>query len=348
MNIKAFLFILWIILLNTKVFSQIPNNLIYQTTLQDASGKIMANISVNAVLSILQGSSNGTMVYSESQHVTSDQMGQINLQIGTGSLTTGNFKSINWENGPYFISINVNSKILVCSQILSVPATNSDVKIDIAKLKKDIHRLENLLITAGIFKLQDIDGNQYKTTTIGSQIWMAENLKTTHYANGDPIPLVTLNTAWANSNAAAYCNYVNNETNAVIYGRLYNFFTVADKRNLCPADWHVPNEEEWAILENYLGGRSLAGGKLKESGTSHWTSPNNGIVKGFGFYGLPGGYRYFKDGAFFSSANYGYWWTSSEDDASNARSRFLYYFDATLGGDFFDKGDGFSVRCIRD
>jgi uncharacterized protein (TIGR02145 family) len=125
-------------------------------------------------------------------------------------------------------------------------------------------------------EVSDIDGNYYKTIQIGSQIWMAENLKTTRYNDGSNIPLVTDNTAWSNLTTPGYCWYNNDAaTYKNVYGALYNWYAV-NTGKLCPSGWHVPSEYEWTLLVNYLGGVYAAGGKLKETGTTHWYSPNAG------------------------------------------------------------------------
>ena len=130
-----------------------------------------------------------------------------------------------------------------------------------------------LLAQLGVV-VQDIDGNNYLTVTIGTQIWMAENLRTTKYNDGTAIPLVTDNTTWANLTTPAYCWYNNDaKTNGSTYGALYNWYSVNTKK-LCPTGWHVPNDTEWTTLTTYLGGTAVAGGKLKETGTAHWYSPN--------------------------------------------------------------------------
>jgi uncharacterized protein (TIGR02145 family) len=135
----------------------------------------------------------------------------------------------------------------------------------------------------------DIDGNIYHTVTIGTQVWMVENLKTTKYRNGDPIPNVTGN-AWAALTTGAYCWYNNDAaTYKATYGALYNWYAVADSRNIAPTGWHVPTDAEWTTLTTFLGGESVAGGKLKETGTNHWTSPNTGATNETGFTALPGG-----------------------------------------------------------
>lgn len=147
--------------------------------------------------------------------------------------------------------------------------------------------------------VKDIDGNQYQTVKIGSQVWMKENLKVTRYRNGDPIPRVTVNSEWVDLATGAYCACYNDEgTTAFTYGYLYNWYAVDDRRNLAPAGWHVPTDAEWQILMDYLGGEILAGGKLKETGTSHWASPNTGATNESGFTARPGGIRGFDYGRF--------------------------------------------------
>ncbi len=137
--------------------------------------------------------------------------------------------------------------------------------------------------------LLDIEGNEYKTIQIGNQTWMAENLRTTKYNDGSSIPVVNDNISWLNLTTAAYCWYDNDISRKDIYGALYNWHTVTSG-NLCPAGWHVPKNEEWTVLTAYLGGESVAGGKLKETGTAHW-NPNSDATNESGFTALPGGMR---------------------------------------------------------
>ncbi len=194
----------------------------------------------------------------------------------------------------------------------------------------------------------DIDGNVYKTVKIGSQWWMAENLKTTKYRNGNPIPNVTDNTQWGNLTTGAYCNY-NNDINYVnTYGRLYNWYAVSDSRNIAPVGWHVPTDAEWTTLTTYLGGESVAGGKLKESGTAHWSLVNAGATNETGFTALPGGYRDLNGICFNLIACGGFWWSSTEYDTNNALSRYMAdYLGLVLRG-YYGKTHGFSVRCVKD
>lgn len=136
----------------------------------------------------------------------------------------------------------------------------------------------------------DIDGNNYNTLTIGTQVWMAENLKVTRYRNGDPVLHITDGSTWDQLTMGAYCNYNNEIINANTYGRLYNGYTVLDNRGICPAGWHVPGNNEFTELQTAIGS-GANGGKLKESGTVHWISPNTGATNETGFTGLPGGQR---------------------------------------------------------
>jgi uncharacterized protein (TIGR02145 family) len=190
----------------------------------------------------------------------------------------------------------------------------------------------------------DIDGNVYNTVTIGTQVWMKENLKVTHYRNGDSIPLVTDNTAWMGLTAGAYCDYNNTPGNSATYGRLYNWYTVVDPRSLCPADWHVPTRDEFEALTAYLGGEFTAGYKLREAGTVHWTSPNAGATNQSNFTALPGGDRSSSSGMFFEMGNWGFFW-STTILGGYYQALDLYYNDATANVVGDNKLKGCSVRC---
>lgn len=197
----------------------------------------------------------------------------------------------------------------------------------------------------------DKDGNVYKTITIGTQLWMAENLKTTKYRNGDLIGTTTPATLNISSeNTPKYqWSYDGNESNVAIYGRLYTWYAVADSRNVCPIGWHVPNDIELTTLTSYLGGESVAGGKLKEAGTTHWTSPNTGATNESGFALLPSGTRFYNN-TFYLSGSDGYLWSTSETSNINAHIIGLS-FDANtavLSTSGTWKGYGFSVRCLKD
>ncbi len=193
----------------------------------------------------------------------------------------------------------------------------------------------------------DIDGNGYDTVVIGTQTWMKQNLNSTHYRNGDTIPNVTNNTSWSNLTTGAYCNYNNNSTYATTYGRMYNWYTVVDTRNLCPTGWHVPSDAEWTVLTDYLGGASIAGGKLKEAGLTHWQSPNAGATNETGFTALPGGYR--GSNATYGDIGYaGCWWSSTAITTTFVWYRYINNNYSSANGFDNTKTYGFSVRCLKD
>lgn len=192
----------------------------------------------------------------------------------------------------------------------------------------------------------DIDGNVYHTVTIGSQIWTVENLKTTKLNDGSSIPNVTDNTAWIALITPGYCWYDNDISNKKDYGALYNWFAV-NTGKLTPKGWHIPSDEEWQSLVNYLGGEDVAKGKLKEIGTIHWNSPNTNATNLSGFTALPGGS--IEDIGFNSLRNLGGWWSSTENEGCGAWYYRLFNTNSTLGmRDCYYRRTGFSVRCIKD
>jgi uncharacterized protein (TIGR02145 family) len=196
--------------------------------------------------------------------------------------------------------------------------------------------------------VDDIDGNTYLTIRIGSQVWMAENLKVTHYRNGDPIPNVANNATWGRLTTGAYCDFDNDSANVAIRGRLYNWYAVSDTRHIAPAGWHVPTDAEWQTLVDHLGGNS-GGGKMKEAGTAHWYSPNEGATNESGFSARPGSYRNFFDGVFYAFiGSCAYFWSSSEDLSGTAWNRNLYCNSSDIDRYTSLKKSGFSVRCVKD
>jgi uncharacterized protein (TIGR02145 family) len=193
----------------------------------------------------------------------------------------------------------------------------------------------------------DNDGNLYSTVTIGTQVWMNENLKTKAYRDGAVIPEVTVVTAWSDLGTPAYCWYNNDPANTNIYGALYNWYAV-NTGKLCPTGWHVPSNAEWTTLIDFLGGVDVAGGKLKETGTSHWISPNTDATNEISFRALPGGYRNY-DGIFSAVGYTGRWWTKTEDSLNYPFSMGLMYFTkSTISSSMNSKKNGFSVRCLKD
>jgi uncharacterized protein (TIGR02145 family) len=193
----------------------------------------------------------------------------------------------------------------------------------------------------------DYDGNVYHAVTIGSQVWLQENLKVTHYRNGDSIPNVTDNTQWGNLNTGAYCNYRNDTNYVKTYGYLYNWFAVADSRKICPVGWHVPHDSVWTDMYDYLGHDGNPGGKLKEIGTSHWKSPNLNATNETGFTALPGSMRA-EDGTSYPIGYYAYFWCSNEYLSSYAKGMVLSYYKSVIDITGPTKKSGCSIRCLMD
>ena len=192
----------------------------------------------------------------------------------------------------------------------------------------------------------DIDGNTYNTVQIGNQVWMSENLKTSRYRNGGSIPNVTGNTAWGILTTGAWSYYNNDVSNNAIYGKLYNWYTTLGD-TLCPTGWGVPTDTEWSTLTTYLGGESVAGGKMKTIGNAYWNDPNTGAINSSGFSVRPGGYR-ISDGSFVSIRFVAFFWSATEFDDYGAWSRYLSTSFGNVSRSTSSKSVGASVRCLRD
>jgi len=204
----------------------------------------------------------------------------------------------------------------------------------------------DLVFTTDPVTVSDNDGNTYNVIRIDGQVWMKENLRTTKLNDNTAIANVANATTWSSLTTPAYVWYNNEVANKSVYGALYNWHAVSTGK-LCPAGWHVPSDDEWYTLVNFLGGESPAGGKLKETGITHWTSPNTGATNESNFTALPGGWRRGDTGAYESLTVYGYWWTSTELTSSSWFRRIWYNDDKTYRN-LADSKYGMSVRCIKN
>jgi uncharacterized protein (TIGR02145 family) len=375
------------------LFAQAPALIPYQAIARNAAGEPLASSTINARFTIHDGTATGTSVWQELQTVSTSALGLFTVQLGSSvALSNVNWADgakfmqveINLGNG--FVDMGTQ-------QMLSVPYALHSASSEIANngfsnvsSTGDTLYLANgtFLIIPGISAanfgggsgisahtcgaanvhnpdltygtMTDQEGNVYKTIVIGTQEWMAENLNTSIYRNGEAIPTNLDNAAWESTTSGAWAFYNYDASYACPYGKLYNWYTCADARQLCPVGWHVPTDPEWTVLTNYLGGEGVAGGKMKTTGTIEaaieaatglWYSPNAGAINSSGFSGVPGGYR-FVGGGYDNIGDYGIWWSSSEFDTDYAWRRYLYFNDGYANRDYNRKQIGYSVRCLRD
>ncbi|MCJ7446061.1 MAG: fibrobacter succinogenes major paralogous domain-containing protein [Bacteroidales bacterium] len=265
--------------------------------------------------------------WSEKMRITSDGL------VGIGTVAPTSMLDVKGE-----INVNSNKIVNVATPVNSQDAAN----------KAYVDNLLSIIqtIQTGV---RDVDSNTYKVILMGTQFWMAENLKTTRYGNGDLIGTTTPATRNISGDTSPMYQwaYGGNESNAATYGRLYTWYAITDSRNICPTGWHVPTGDEWRTLIMYLKGLDVAAGKLKETGTTHWTSPNTGATNETGFTALPGGYRN-PSGTFSLIGDSGFLWTTTEYGATNAYSYYMSYSSNDLGVIHESKKSGYSVRCLKD
>jgi len=273
---------------------------------------------------------------------------QIDLTWSDNSNNEEGFK-IERKSGTdaYKLIATLNHNVMTYSDKSIVDPTNYMYRIFSYHQKgNSTHSNEINLATS----VTDIDGNKYTFVQIGQQVWMDKNLEVETYRNGDVIPQVTDAKEWAALKTGAWCYHSNDKANGVIYGKLYNWYAVNDPRGLAPEGWHIPSNAEWTILSTFLGGASVAGGKMKSTGTSRWDSPNFGATNESGFAGLPGHYRN-QYGLFHDSgySGWGSWWSATE---SSVKDKVWHYrvthYNGNLDREYLDKRYGYSVRCIKD
>jgi len=198
--------------------------------------------------------------------------------------------------------------------------------------------------------IEDVDGNSYSTKRIGSQIWMIENLRTSKYADGSPIQNVPNPVTWSSLNTGAFTWYLNDSiSNDITFGKLYNWYAVDDPRGLCPTGWHVPTDGEWMILEEFLLGQNVAGGKMKVYG-QFWNPPNTGASNESGFTALPAGLRN-ENGAYGTYLDRGIWWSATKV-AEMSPVSYSYYVTSSsaslVNSISYSQPAGLSIRCVKN
>ena len=373
---KKFTLLLSAILMSLAMLAQAPAGINYQTVIRDGDGNILPDTELSLQMTIRTGAPDGEVVYTETHDVTTNAFGLVNLVIGSGTPQNGTFDEIAWGDGDKYLetAIDVDGgetfTILGVTQFLSVPyayeanrskslvlsdENGNEYEIKVDTLGNLSSTIIEIVWECGDILIDSRDGQQYETVEIGDQCWMAENLNIGERIEGtEEMP--------DNGTIEKYC-YNNSDAQCDTYGGLYQwnemmqYTTTAGVQGICPDGWHLPTDAEWCTLEQEVdptitcsstGLRGIdGGGKLKETGTTHWNSPNTSATNSSGFMALPGGYRD-TNGSFYSQGDYGFWWSSSEFDASNAWRRYLYYNNAQVSRNNNPKSLGFSARCLQD
>jgi uncharacterized protein (TIGR02145 family) len=366
--------------LTVSAFSQSPEKMSYQAVIRDASNNLVLSKEIGIQISILQGSTTGAAVYVETQEPTTNANGLVSLEIGNGTIKSGSFSTILWDKGTYYLKTEIdvnggsNYTITGVSQLLSVPyalhaKTADSVTQNLAtKEYADVLQAKiDMLELANDGFIDSRDGIHYDVVKIGNQIWMAENLKylprvnapedgSEEDANGkyyyvyDYIPVGSTDIEKV-TDAKKTINYL-------IYGVLYNWNAAlngesgsnanpSNVQGVCPAGWHLPSQSEWNQLFTFLEGESVAGGKLKELGTSHWSAPNTGASNKSDFSALPGGARGPME-LFYGMGTNGEWWTSREYPSNIYNFIDIYYTENKVNIYSNMKDYSYSVRCVKD
>lgn len=386
--------IFFFLLLPFSLFAQIPNKMSYQAIIRNSSSILLINQTVGIRISILQGSVNGNVIFEETHSVSTNASGLISIEIGSGINLSGSIASINWANGPYFLKTETDPaggssySISGTTPLISVPyaflSGNGITKVSTAGdslfLGNGNHliipgisaanappafngdhtcgadSMHNLNLSYG--SMNDQDGNLYKTIVIGTQEWMAENLRASHYRNGSIIPGLNINTDWQNDFNGAFA-WPNGDSiaNACPHGKLYNWYAASNPAGICPTGWHLPTDIEWSqlisqidpglVLSIYGVQSAFAGGKMKTVSPQYWLSPNTGADNASGFSASGAGIRDF-DGTYLSLKDFGFFWSSTPDLQSTAFYRGFYSSFAEAFRNGGSKNVGMSVRCLKD
>ena len=379
------------LILTISIFAQAPQQFSYQAVVRGANNVLAVNKQVGMRISLLQDSATGNAVYIETHTPLSNANGLVSIAIGNGKVVNGTFATIDWSKGPYFVKIETDVTggttytLNSTSQLLSVPyslysANDKDEQKLSVSSSGDTLYLQNggYVIIPGISSAQpkptptsgygpnitDIDGNTYKTVYIGTQHWMAENLKVSKLNDGTNIPYVINNqpkdyspSVWAKLSSMAYTYFSNDITYNNSIGKLYNGFVI-NTGKVCPVNWHIPTKYEWDTLINYLGDSLTAGWKLKETGLLHWSvlNINNKATNESLFNALPSG-SLVSDATGGANNNmsginiWAVWWTNTESGNKQKYNRcFLTTYDNGVISTSYQqsKTNGSSIRCIKD
>ncbi|MCD4663890.1 MAG: fibrobacter succinogenes major paralogous domain-containing protein, partial [Bacteroidales bacterium] len=279
--------ILLILIIAGSIMAQTPQSFKYQAVARDTDGEAIINTTIGINISLISDNINGNVVYSETFSAESNSIGVFNVNIGQGNVVSGIFNDIDWGASEYFLKAAMdvtggsNYIEMGTCQLLSVPYSLHTGSIYVYYSNDTLYIGEQYVVLSGggtpPGTVTDYDGNVYETVEIGTQTWLKQNLRSSHYADGSPIDEVFA--------------YEGNESYVSDYGRLYTWSAVmgtgksiaAKVQGVCPNGWHVPSEAEGEVLEDYLGGHMVAGGKMKETGYTYWDEPNSGATDESGF-----------------------------------------------------------------
>jgi len=374
------------LLISAMLTAQAPALIPYQAMARDGAGQPLVNATISARFTIHSETINGPIVWQEVQSVSTNSLGLFTSQLGA----TSSLAAVNWAVGSKFLQVELdlgNGFIeMGTQQMLSVPYAlhAGSVSVHVSATGDTLfvgdgsfvivpgiseanqttgggtagtafhtcgtENIHNSELTYGT--MTDQEGNEYKTIVIGTQEWMAENLNTSIYRNGEAIATNLNDAGWQSTMNGAWSHYTDDGNYACPHGKLYNWYACVDARELCPLGWHVPSDAEWTTLMGQLGGEAVAGGKMKTTGTLQlanglWYAPNTGATNSAGFSGAPQGYRYFTGEYDLLGSNV-FWWSTDAFLTNNAISWFLSHTESGSFRSDFDKNYGFSVRCLRD
>ncbi len=365
------------------LYCQAPQKVSFQSAIRNSSNALIINQQIAIKISVLQGSTNGLVVYSERHTPVTNINGLASVEIGSGSILSGNFLTIDWAEGTFFVKSEVdinggtNYTISNTIQLLSVPYSlfSNDVFSKVSTTGDTLYIGKEHYIIPGISAanqltellptdhscgepnvhnaeknygtLIDQQGNTYKTITIGGQTWMAENLKVSVYRNGDAIPNLTNPSQWGTTTSGAWLNYNNVNGFDCPYGKLYNWYTCIDSRNVCPNGWHVPSIDEWYTLQAFLGGENVSGAKMKSTGTDHWDTPNEAATNESGFSALPNGTASSSAESYFLGQD-AYFWSATPVNNFVVAGFKLYSYSTTSNEIQNPRSEGMAIRCVQD
>ena len=346
---KMNLMLLLLIIIGS-VTAQTPQSFKYQAVARDTDGAAIVNTTIGIEISIISNNINGNVVYSETFGESSNGVGIFNLNIGQGSVISGNFSDINWGADSYFLKVAMdvtggsNYVDMGTTQLLSVPYSLYTASIYVNYSNDTLYIGNQYVVLSGSGPppntVTDYDGNVYDIIEIGTQFWLKQNLRSLHYADGS-----TINGVYA---------YEDDESYVSDYGRLYTWnalmgigkSTSVKAQGACPDGWHVPSKAEGETLQDFLGGHMVAGGKLKETGYTFWDEPNSGATNESEFSARGAGLRSYSGD--YNNLKIGYYMWTSTENGTQANNLGLYNNTDNSAFQSHPKTIGYSVRCIKD